>query len=71
MPGIKRAAAICGELAAMFREAGESGKALEHIDELVAAAERAANAVAATAGATPASIAQLAARNEAVDDVVS
>jgi len=46
MPGTERAAAICDELAAMFREAGESANAFERVDELVAARERAAGEIA-------------------------
>jgi len=46
MPDTERVVAICDELAARFREAGASGNALEHIDELVAACDRAAGEIA-------------------------
>ena len=47
MSDTERAAAICFELSARFREAADSGKAHEYIDELVAASERAAQEIAA------------------------
>jgi len=50
MPGTEPVVAICDELAALFREAGESGNAFERVDELVAACERAAREVAEIAG---------------------
>lgn len=42
MSDTERAAQIMDELSTALREAGESGKAYERIDELVAACERAA-----------------------------
>lgn len=46
MSDVERAAAICDELAAVFMEAGRSGRAHEMIDELVAACEQAHREIA-------------------------
>ena len=47
MSDLKRAADICDELAEMFREAADSGKAHERIDELVAALDHASQEITA------------------------
>ena len=45
MSDTERAAAICFELSAKVREAADSGRGHECIDELVAACERAAREI--------------------------
>ena len=46
MSDLKRAAAICDELAEVFRDAVTSGRTYEMLDELIAAIERAQQEVA-------------------------
>ena len=47
MSDTERAAAICFELSAKFREAADSGRGLECIDELVAALDHASREITA------------------------
>ena len=47
MSDLEKAARICDELEAVFRDAAASGRAHERIDELVAACERAQQKIAA------------------------
>ena len=49
MSDTERTAAICFDLSAKFREAADSGRGHECIDELVAACERAQQEIAALA----------------------